>query len=201
MRMIKKPENKQHHGNLKEALVLAGMQILEEEGLAALTLRGCAAMAGGSHAAPAHHFDGLKGLRTAIAVRGYAIFEQMMKDGIAAAGTEPRAQALGMCLGYIKFATEHNALFNLIFDRPGMFTQTDEWKQAGGSARKVLNDVSALFEDGPGGPSATEVAMFALVHGYSKLIEIGRVVPGSGDGRDVSFEDVMGFMELQERKK
>ena len=78
--MIKKPENKQQHGNLKEALVLAGMQILEEEGLAALTLRRCAALAGVSHAAPAHHFDGLKGLRTAIAIRGYAILEQMMTD-------------------------------------------------------------------------------------------------------------------------
>lgn len=195
--MIKKPENNQHHGNLKEALVLAGMQILEEEGLAALTLRRCAAMAGVSHAAPAHHFDGLKGLRTAIAIRGYAIFEQMMKDGIDSAGAEPRAQALGMCIGYVKFATKHNALFNLIFDRPDMFIQNDDWKRSGGSARQVLNDISALFEDGPGGPSATEVALFALVHGYSKLIEIGRVVPGSGNGRDVSFEDVMGFMELQ----
>ena len=197
MRMIKKPENQQHHGNLKEALVLAGMQILEEEGLAALTLRRCAAMAGVSHAAPAHHFDGLKGLRTAIAIRGYAIFEQMMKDGIEAAGAEPRAQALGICLGYIKFATTHNALFNLIFDSPDKFIPTDEWQQAGGSARQVLNDVSALFEDGPGGPSATEVLLFALVHGYSKLIEIGRVAPGSGDGRDVSFEDVMSFIKLE----
>lgn len=195
--MIKKPENKKHHGNLKEALVLAGMQLLKEEGLGALTLRRCASMAGVSHAAPAHHFDGLKGLKTAIAVRGYAIFEQMMKDGIEAAGPEPRAQALGMSLGYIKFATEHNALFNLIFDRPDMFTQDAEWKKSSTSARQVLNDVGSLFVDGPGGQSATEVALFALVHGYAKLIEIGRVAPGSGDGRDVKFEDIMGFMELK----
>ena len=78
--MIKKPDGKQHHGNLKESLVLAGMQLLEDEGLEALTLRRCAVLAGVSHAAPAHHFDGLKGLKTAIATRGYAIFEQMMKD-------------------------------------------------------------------------------------------------------------------------
>lgn len=195
--MIKKPENQQHHGNLKEALVLAGMQLLDEEGLGALTLRRCAAMAGVSHAAPAHHFDGLKGLRTAIAVRGYTTFEQMMKDGIATAGTEPRAQALGMCRGYIRFATEHSALFNLIFDRPDMFTQDAEWKKASTSARHVLNDVGALFVDGPGGQSATEVALFALVHGYAKLMEIGRVVPGSGDGRDVKFENVIRFLDLE----
>lgn len=194
--MIKKPENQQHHGNLKEALVLAGMKLLAEEGQDALTLRRCAAMAGVSHAAPAHHFDGLKGLRTAIVVRGYAIFEKMMKDGIAAAGDEPRAQALGLCQGFIRFATEHNALFNLIFDRPERFIQDEEWTKASTSARQVLNDVSARFVHGPGGHSATEVMLFSLVHGYAKLIEIGRVEPGSGDGRDVAFEDVFGFLDL-----
>lgn len=195
--MIKKPENKQHHGNLKEALVLAGMHLLEEEGLDALTLRRCAAMAGVSHAAPARHFDGLRGLKTAIAVRGYAIFERMMKDGIQEAGSDKRAQALGMCHGYIRFATEHNALFNLVFDRPDKFIQDAEWTEASTSARRVLNETSSLFVDGPGGPSATEVTLFALVHGYSKLIEIGRVAPGSGDGRDVKFDHVVRFLDLE----
>lgn len=194
--MIKKPENQQHHGNLKEALVLAGMQLLEEEGLAALTLRRCAAMAGVSHAAPAHHFDGLKGLRTAIATRGYAIFEKSMQDGIESARQDKRAQAIGMCLGYIKFATEHNAVFNLIFDSPEKFIPNSEYAEASASARQVLNDMSSNFVDGPGGQSATEVTLFALAHGYSKLIEIGRVSPGSGDGRDVKFEDVFEFLNL-----
>lgn len=195
--MIKKPKDKQHHGNLKEALVLAGMQLLKEEGLAALTLRRCAAMAGVSHAAPAHHFEGLKGLKTAIAIRGYVIFEQMMKDGIKAAGPDTQDQAVGMCRGYIRFATEQNALFNLIFDSPDNFIRNEEWQQASASARKVLNDMSSQFVHGPGGPSATEVALFAVAHGYSKLIEIGRVLPGSGDGRDVKFEDVFEFINLE----
>ena len=195
--MIKKPKDKQHHGNLKEALVLAGMQLLEEEGLEALTLRRCAALAGVSHAAPAHHFDGLKDLKTAIATRGYAIFEQMMKDGIDAAEPDKKAQAIGMCLGYIRFATEHNALYNLIFDRPDKFIQNEDWARASASARQVLNDVSSQFDAGSGGPSATEVLLFSLVHGYSKLIEIGRVVPGSGDGRDVKFEEIFEFMNVK----
>ena len=195
--MIKKPDDQQHHGNLKEALVLAGMQLLRDEGLQALTLRRCAALAGVSHAAPAHHFDGLTGLKTAIATRGYAIFEQMMKDGIAAAGPDTKAQVLGLCQGYIRFATEHNALFNLIFDSPDKFIQNDEWTKASASARQVLNDTSAQLVDGPGGPSATEVLLFALAHGYAKLIEIGRVAPGSGDGRDVKFEDVLALVNLE----
>lgn len=195
--MIKKPENKQHHGNLKEALVLAGMQLLKEEGLDALTLRRCAALAGVSHAAPAHHFDGLTGLKTAIATRGYAIFEKSMRDGINAAGPDRGAQAVGMALGYVKFATEHNAMFNLIFDSPDKFIHNPEWVEAGASARQVLSEVSSYLVDGKGGPSATEVTLFALAHGYAKLIEIGRVVPGSGDGRDVKLEDVMSRIQFE----
>jgi len=195
--MIKKPKDKQHHGNLREALILAGMQLLEEEGLEALTLRRCAALAGVSHAAPAHHFEGLKGLKTAIATRGYAIFEKMMKDGIDAAGSDKRARAHGMALGFIRFATEHNALSNLIFDRPEKFIQNEDWARASASARQVLNDISAQFVAGSGGPSVTEVALFSLVHGYSKLIEIGRVVPGSGDGRDVKFDEIFEFIDLK----
>lgn len=195
--MIKKPENKRHHGNLKEALVLAGIQLLEEEGLAALTLRRCAAMAGVSHAAPAHHFDGLKGLKTAIAARGYAIFEKSMREGIAAAGPDKHAQVIGMSQGYVRFATEHNAMFNLIFDSPDKFIHTSEWIEAGTRARQVLNDISSNFIDGSGGPAATEVTLFALAHGYAKLIEIGRVVPGSGDGRDVTIEDVISRVNFE----
>ena len=126
-----------------------------------------------------------------------ATFELMMKEGIAAAGPEPRARAYGMSLGYIKFATEHNALFNLIFDRPDKFAGDQEWQQAAQSARQVLNDVSSEFVPGPGGASAVEVALFSLVHGYAKLIEIGRVVPGSGDGRDVKYADIVGMLNLQ----
>jgi DNA-binding transcriptional regulator YbjK len=55
-------KKKPHHGNLRAALVSAGIELLEEGGLEALTLRKCAARAGVSHAAPAHHFEGLQGL-------------------------------------------------------------------------------------------------------------------------------------------
>lgn len=194
---MKKPKDKQHHGNLKEALVLAGMQLLEKEGLEALTLRRCAALAGVSHAAPAHHFDGLKGLRTAIATRGYAIFDQMMKEGMDGAGPDKKAQAIGMVRGYVRFSTQHNALFNLMLDRPDKFIQCKEWEDARTTSRQILKDVASQFEPGSGGPTATEVALFSITHGYSKLIEIGRVAPGSGDDRDVIFEEIFELMNLK----
>lgn len=194
--MIKKPANKQHHGNLKEALIQAGLQLLEEDGLTGLTLRKCAARAGVSHAAPAHHFEGLPGLKAAISTRGYAIFEKMMKDGIAEAGPDKVNQIEGMCRGYIRFATEHEALFNLIFSHPTNFAHDPERLEAAASARQVLTDVCAGLDGGTRGSGAIEVAIWSLVHGFTKLIEIGRVVPGSGDARDLSLDDILPFLAL-----
>jgi AcrR family transcriptional regulator len=198
--MIRKPANKQHHGNLREALILAGLEILEEEGLTGLTLRKCAARAGVSHAAPAHHFEGMPGLKAAISARGYAIFEKLMKDGIAEAGPDKINQIKGMCQGYLRFATEHEALFNLIFSHPDSFPHNPERLEAVASARQILTDTCGGVECGKSGHAATEVAVWSLVHGYAKLIEIGRVTPGSGDSRDVSLDDILPTLALRAPK-
>lgn len=195
--MTQKKQVKKHNKDLKEALILAGIKLLDEEGLEALTIRRCAAMAGVSHAAPAHHFDGLRGLKTAIATRGYKIFEKLMREGAQAAGSDKIAQVVGMGRGYLKFATEHNAMFNLIFDKPEKFIHDPEWIEAATNARDVLNDVSSNFKEDSSGSAANEVTIFALTHGYAKLVEIGRIVPGSGDERDVKYEELVAKLNLE----
>ena len=194
--MIRKPEGQQHHGNLKEALVTAGLQILEEEGLEGLSLRKCAARAGVSHAAPAHHFDGLAGLKSAIATRAYKVFEDLMLEGIHDAGPDHVDQIKGMCRGYLRFATEHGALFNLIFVHRDSLPIDQERERAALSARQVLIDACAALSPRAERLNTTEIAVWSLVHGYAKLIEIGRVAPGSRDARDVDFEEVFAFLEL-----
>jgi len=46
-----------HHGNLKQELILAGLKLIEENGIERLSLRKAAAMCGVSHAAPKSHFQ------------------------------------------------------------------------------------------------------------------------------------------------
>lgn len=71
-----------HHGNLKAALVQAGLDILNQQGLADLTLRACALRAGVSHTAPKNHFGNLAGLMSAIAARGYQRLTETMQTGL-----------------------------------------------------------------------------------------------------------------------
>ena len=68
-----------HHGNLKSALVEAGLVILREKGLAGLSLRAIAERVGVSHTAPKNHFGNLAGLLTAIAGQGYEQLTETMR--------------------------------------------------------------------------------------------------------------------------
>src|SRR6266536_5182875 len=60
-----------HHGDLRRALLVAAVEVIEESGPAALSLRDLARRAGVSHAAPQHHFGDKAGLLTAVAAEGY----------------------------------------------------------------------------------------------------------------------------------
>lgn len=194
--MLKKPKGSHHHGNLRQALIEAGMQLLQEGGLPALTLRQCAARAGVSPAAPSHHFGGLRGLKSEIAAEGYLIFTRCMREGAAAQGLDPLSQLRGMCVGYVRFASEYNALFNLMFARENQMSKVPKRQKEAIEARAVLTDLSAPFSKSLPREDATQVAVWALAHGFAKLAEIGRVAPGSGDARDISIEDVLPILNL-----
>src|SRR5215467_12607566 len=60
-----------HHGDLRAALIRAGLAILAEEGVQALTLRAAARRAGVSHNAPYRHFADKEALLAAIAEEGF----------------------------------------------------------------------------------------------------------------------------------
>ena len=64
-------KEKYHHGDLKQALIEAGMKILREEGVNALTLRSAARSAGVSHSAPYSHFKDKQALLAAISTMGF----------------------------------------------------------------------------------------------------------------------------------
>jgi len=169
---LKKPH---HHGNLREALILAGIELLEEGGMEALTLRKCAARAGVSHAAPAHHFAGLISLEAAIVARGYSLFTRTMVAAREAAKQDPHSRLAAICEGYLTFANTNRALFNLIFlprtdIEPGIDQTTlAELNIASTAAYNVLHDACAPFQHGKGGELATETMIWSLVHGYATL--------------------------------
>lgn len=101
-----------HHGDLKTALVEASESIIRADGVEGFTLRKAAKSAGVSPGAPSHHFNGTKGLLTAVAIRVFknlgTELNALPLSGIAA--QDLRTQALG----YVTFAARNPGLFRLI---------------------------------------------------------------------------------------
>lgn len=178
-----------HHGNLREALIEAGLAILREEGAAGLTLRRAAARAGVSHAAPAHHFAGLDGLLSAIAARAFALFTAEMEAARDAAGPAAFDRLAGVCEGYLAFSRRNAGLFRVMFTTPGLHRDDPDLMRHSGAAYQVLRDACAPFAGTP--REETELAVWSLVHGYAALGFAGPQTPGRPFGEPPPFRPLL----------
>lgn len=97
---------------LRERLVSAGVELLEETGAGQLGLRAIAREAGVSHGAPRRYFPTHTALLAAIAASG---FEDLRAIFAVHAGAEPRARVAGIALDYVGFAAERREMFSLMF--------------------------------------------------------------------------------------
>src|SRR6266446_2832984 len=105
-----------HHGNLRPALLRAAMELLEESGESALSLRAVARRAGVSSAAPYRHYADREALVSAVAALGY----RELAERLAAAHPSPSTpeQLASVAIAYVQFALERPALFRIMFGEP-----------------------------------------------------------------------------------
>jgi len=192
----KKPH---HHGNLRSALVQAGIDLLEEGGLPALTLRKCAAKAGVSHAAPAHHFNGLDGLKAAIAQEAFRRFSASMLTAAEAGDPSPRGRLKSICRGYLHFGQAHPALLQMIFgvtpeEMEAAATDTPGDHEKGTNAYQILSEACAPFVPAGTDPRIVEIQVWSLAHGFTLLALPGRFIEGGVDHTDALFDQVMALL-------
>lgn len=175
-------KDRYHHGDLRNALVDAGLQILETEGIHALTLRAAAARAGVSHAAPAHHFGSLKGLLTALATVAFQRLADCLADASARAdGSDPDAARLDASgRAYVRFARANPALFRLMFSgadldwtEPSLGAAAeDAWGQLTAVVAPIARRRGAVARDTR---QALELLVWSHVHGFSHLAISGQL--------------------------
>jgi AcrR family transcriptional regulator len=187
-----------HHGNLKSALVAAGVDILESEGMVALTLRAIAARVGVSHTAPKNHFGSLRGLLTAIAAEGFRRHCAFMRRGLSE--TSDRKDRLRAAIeGYVRFAREHRGLFLLMFSDQHCDFEDTELREAAAASLAVLSEISAGLDwdkaDEPDGQRRTEIMLWSFVHGYAQLANAGLLeVAGKDGGGSGASVDIIGVI-------
>lgn len=179
--MLKENRKNYHHGDLKAALVEAGLAELEEKGLDSVSLRSIAARVGVSHTAPKNHFEGLRGLLTAIATVGFERHVAEMRHGVE---DQPpgKARLDAACNGYLRFALQNPELFKLMFSSTLCNADDPDLKRAAWDSYEILRGVAHGLDwdkaDAPGGPWRTEWMLWSMVHGYAMLLIEGQIRRG-----------------------
>ncbi len=163
-----------HHGDLRRALIDAGLDLLDQGGVEALGVRAAARAVGVSHAAPVRHFPDMASYLAAIAVVGYGQLADAM-DTARAKAPDPLEAFRVTGLAYVAFATKHPNRFRLL-SHPLLADKSHDPELAAASARAfaVLSDVVAAAQD-DGGVRAAPVedvalAAWSLVHGLATLV-------------------------------
>ncbi len=165
-----------HHGDLRNALINAGLEILAQEGINALSLRKVARRAGVSHAAPYRHFADKEALIAAIAEEGYQKLAQQMEQAAAQFPDKPHTQFLETGWAYVQFALENPDHLRVMF---GGFSENCAL-DTGSSFDLLVNAIQADQEAGsiaPGDPLQLALAVWSMVHGLAILLIENKVSP------------------------
>lgn len=173
-----------HHGDLPSALLSAAGEILEKQGLEALSLREAARRAGVSHNAPYRHFPDRESLLAQLAAQGFRDL------GAALAGKQGR----DMGEAYVRFALAHPNRFRLMF---GGKVEPKRHASLEGASRATYEVLVSAFRAQPSvaEPEKVAAAAWSLVHGLAHLLLEGHFVKDAA-GRAAFIRDVIGAVRF-----
>jgi AcrR family transcriptional regulator len=160
-----------HHGDLRAACLSAALELLEEGGATALSLRAVARRAGVSAAAPYRHYADREALVSAVAAVGYGELAERLAAAHPAPSNPEQLARVGVA--YVEFALERPALFRMMFGEP-CDRDNEERVAATAAVSLYLREIVArCFPRAD--PEALAPAIWALVHGLAFLHLDGRL--------------------------
>src|SRR5688572_18992818 len=107
-----------HHGQLREAMVAATVQLLRERDPSQVTVREAARRAGVSSGAPFRHFPTRAALMTAVAEEAMRRFRAEIDAAMAdAADADPLERLSALALAYLRWAARNPTFFAILGDR------------------------------------------------------------------------------------
>jgi AcrR family transcriptional regulator len=167
-----------HHGNLKEALIRAALELIAKKGPAGFTFAEAARWAGVSPAAPYRHFRDRDELLADVARRGFEQFAAALERAWDGGKPEPLAAFERLGKAYLEFARAEPAYYSAMFEAGVPHDISPELAAAGDRAFAVIRHASeTLIARLPAArrPPALMVALhiWSLSHGIASLFGRG----------------------------
>ncbi|MEJ2625999.1 MAG: TetR/AcrR family transcriptional regulator [Pseudolabrys sp.] len=167
-----------HHGNLKEALVRAALELIAEKGPGGFTFADAARWAGVSPAAPYRHYRDRDALLADVAKRGYDEFTAALTKAWDDGKPDLMAAVDRFGKAYLAFARAEPAYYSAMFEAGVSVDVDPELREAGDRAFGVLRGAAEkLVATMPakGRPPALMVALhlWSMTHGVASLFGRG----------------------------
>jgi len=175
----------------RAALLRIGLRIVEDGGVAALTLRELGAKAGVSRQTPYRHFESKEMLLAAIAAEGMRLERRWMTTKLEGSGSSPESRLRAIINAHLQLLAQRPLLYELVYGGTVSKSATPELQQEAILSFALLrNTVQSCF------PEITDLQVLRLrcivlwgsVRGIAEL-EMRSQIPGSVAG---SVDDWVG---------
>lgn len=190
-------EKPYHHGNLRNQLIEAGIELINESGLKGFSLRKVASKCNVSHTAPYSHFNNIEALLCAM---GDHVTKQFMdKLNTSIEGNEDSKEAISL-LGqaYIDFFIKNPHYFSFIFYNSGITIDLNKESSNDyppfalfrATAYKMFRRLNLPEEE----YSNNLIALWSMVHGIASLLT-NNGIEYSGDWQGI-FKNIIMRKEI-----
>jgi AcrR family transcriptional regulator len=175
-----KSQKTYHHGDLKNALIEAGIEVLAREGIHGFSLRKAALRAEVSHSAPYAHFADKQGLIAAIASQGYRKILARLELAECECGQDTMYLFVRCAWEYIQFAAREPDHFKITFS--GVVEKEDAYPELVNAAQNCFGSLTRIAArcqaEGiltPGPAEVAAVIMWGSIHGLATLKLDGQI--------------------------
>jgi AcrR family transcriptional regulator len=167
-----------HHGNLKETLIRAALELIAQKGPAGFTFAEAARWAGVSPAAPYRHYRDRDDLLADVARRGFELFADALTVAWDDGRPDPMTAFERMGKAYLTFAQAEPAYYSAMFEAGIAPNTSVELASAGDRAFGIIRSAAErIISRLPAGkrPPALMVALhvWSLSHGIASLFGRG----------------------------
>src|SRR5690606_4830552 len=169
-----------HHGNLRAALIDAGLKILDSEGVTGLGLRAAARRVGVSHAAPLRHFADLAHYAAAVAAACFEPLADGLETALAAA-EDPLSGLRATGHAYVSYARRYPNRFRMlahpVLGDKARFPRLDEVSdRAFGVLRRAISAAQEFGAIRAGEVEPLAMGAWSTVHGLAAIMSEGLMV-------------------------
>jgi len=179
---VNTPTKSYHHGNLRDALIVAAAEIIEQQGSLEFSITDAARRAGVSAAAPYRHFKDKEDLLHNVRDLAFMGLRTALVETAECSGHPSNSQDKIIAIGqtYLRFAREKSAFFGLMWEDRGNMAEIRDSIEHKMSGFYILVGVvrgycSTLPEYGDDQESQEAMALaiatqlWALAHGIATL--------------------------------